>query len=356
VRQLQYYSIGEVAALLGVSPHAIRAWERRYGILRPERGVNRHRRYSAEDIEFLRDVKRTADINGTSLRLALEIVNGSLDLSAATSSPARPKLVVPEYGDNPTPSDVWRTLGDTVPFLLMLLDAEGVVVEANVAVARLLGIVRQRVAGRKFIGLVDPFDRMKASMLYRPQLRAVSSWELNLTMKDGAKLFSFDSWPVLIGDETYLAVMGTEMFTHGETAAPALGVRGAAGAGGVHALHGLFDSLPVGVAVATVGREPRIVYSNLSLNLQLRLPARHLLGLRVSDVLGPELVRDVLRTSTRARVTATTLVVKGSLRTVITRPMWSANGTVTSCLIVVMTETSTTDAAAAETSSHAIGR
>jgi DNA-binding transcriptional MerR regulator len=356
LRQLQYYSIGEVAALLGVSPHAIRAWERRYGIIRPERGVNRRRRYSAEDIEFLQDVKRTADINGTSLRLALEIVNGSFELSAATSSSARPTLVDTEYSDQPIPSDVWRTLGDTVPFLLMLLDTEGVVVAANVAVARLLGSVRQRIAGRKFIGLVDPFDRMKASMLYRPQFRAVSSWELNLTTKYGAKLFSFSSWPVLVSDKAYLAVMGTEMFVQGDAAAPAVSGRGVAGAGGMHTLQGLFDSLPVGVAVATVGREPRIVYSNLSLNLQLRLPAGHLLGRRVSDVLGPELARDVLRTNTRARMTATTLVVNGSRRNVITRPMSSANGSVTSCLIVVMTETSTSDPGAAETSRHAIGR
>lgn len=355
MRQTQYYSIGEVAALLGVSPHAIRAWERRYGMLRPERGPNHQRRYTAEDIEFLGDVRRTADINGTSLRLALEIVNGSRDLSVASSASGRPRLVDIDIGDNPTPSDMWRALGDTVPFLLMLLDTEGAVVEANIAVARLLGTVRQRVTGRKFIALVDPFDRVKASMLYRPQFRAVSSWELNLSMKAGPKLFSFNSWPVLIGGKSYLAIMGTEMFMHRDDTALAASFRGMS-AGGLNTLQGLFDSLPVGVAVATVGREPRIVYSNLSLNQQLRLPARRLLGLRVSDVLGPELVKDVLRTNSRARITSTTLAVKGSLRTVTVRPMWSPNGTVTSWLIVVMTEASANDAGPAETSTHAIGR
>jgi hypothetical protein len=76
----------------------------------------------------------------------------------------------------------------------------------------------------------------------------------------------------------------------------------------------------------------------------------------VSDVLGPELVKDVLRTNSRARITSTTLAVKGSLRTVTVRPMWSPNGTVTSWLIVVMTEASANDAGPAETSTHAIGR
>ncbi|HET9781763.1 MAG TPA: MerR family transcriptional regulator [Candidatus Dormibacteraeota bacterium] len=344
MRQPQHYSIGEVAALLGVSPHAIRAWERRYGILSPERGVNRHRRYSAEDIEFLRDVKRTADINGTSLRLALEIVNGSVELAGGASPTPQPAVAETQDTQATTQSDVWRTLGDTVPFLIMLLDSEGVIVEANVAVARLLGVVRQRIAGRKFIGLVDPFDRMKASMLYRPRLRAVASWELNLTTPDGARLFSFSSWPVLVGDNTYLAVMGSEMFTHGGAGAPqAATSRGVGGGDFLYVLQGLFDRLPVGVAVATVGREPRIVYSNLSLSLQLGLSSPSLLGRRVSDVLGHELFKDVLRANTQGRTASRKLVMKHQARTVVIRPMFSANDAVTSCLIVVMTEAPVSD-------------
>lgn len=365
MRDLQHYSIGEVAALLGVSPHAIRAWERRYGILSPERGLNRHRRYSAEDIEFLRDVKRTADVNGTSLRLALEVVNGSLELGSTAGTPMRHPTHVdnPEAADSHLPSDVWRAVGDVVPNLIMLLDADGVVVEANVAVARLLGVVRQRVAGLKFIGLVDPFDRMKASMLYRPQMRAVSSWELNLETKDGPRLFSFSAWPVASGETTYLAVIGSEMFRRrGRTEADARlagAVRGVGEPSTIHALQELFDRLPVGVAVATVGTEPHVVYSNRSLNPQLGLPAGSLMGRRVSDLLGQELFHESPpagspgRTRKGPRLTTRKTIVKTNdeLRAVFIRPMFSANDTVTSYLIVVMPQAPATDQKGGRTSS-----
>ena len=48
--------IGEVARRLGVSPSTLRAWERQ-GLVRPDRGAGRHRRYRVEDIERLRDVR-----------------------------------------------------------------------------------------------------------------------------------------------------------------------------------------------------------------------------------------------------------------------------------------------------------
>ena len=41
--------IGELARRTGVSPELLRAWERRYGLLRPERSVGGYRLYSAED-------------------------------------------------------------------------------------------------------------------------------------------------------------------------------------------------------------------------------------------------------------------------------------------------------------------
>ena len=41
--------IGELARRTGVSPELLRAWERRYGLLRPERTSGGYRLYSAED-------------------------------------------------------------------------------------------------------------------------------------------------------------------------------------------------------------------------------------------------------------------------------------------------------------------
>lgn len=42
--------IGEVARRTGVSPELLRAWERRYGLLKPERGDAGYRLYSADDV------------------------------------------------------------------------------------------------------------------------------------------------------------------------------------------------------------------------------------------------------------------------------------------------------------------
>jgi len=44
-------SIGQLAERTGVSVETLRAWERRYGVLRPVRSRGGHRRYSAADVE-----------------------------------------------------------------------------------------------------------------------------------------------------------------------------------------------------------------------------------------------------------------------------------------------------------------
>src|SRR5436190_524174 len=46
--------IGELSKRSGVSPHLLRAWERRYGLLRPTRSSGGLRLYSGEDLERVR--------------------------------------------------------------------------------------------------------------------------------------------------------------------------------------------------------------------------------------------------------------------------------------------------------------
>lgn len=48
------YSLGAVARLLNVTPHLLRAWERRYGAVRPGRTAGGTRRYSEADVLRLR--------------------------------------------------------------------------------------------------------------------------------------------------------------------------------------------------------------------------------------------------------------------------------------------------------------
>lgn len=50
------YSIGEVSALTGLSTHTVRVWERRYGRPQAVRLPSGHRRYDADQVEWLRRV------------------------------------------------------------------------------------------------------------------------------------------------------------------------------------------------------------------------------------------------------------------------------------------------------------
>lgn len=50
---MQYYNIQVASKLSGVASPTIRAWEKRYNAVAPERGDNKHRLYSEQDIEKL---------------------------------------------------------------------------------------------------------------------------------------------------------------------------------------------------------------------------------------------------------------------------------------------------------------
>ena len=49
-----YYSVGAIAKACGLSPHTIRAWEKRYGLIEPKRTEAGDRVYSGEDLGKLR--------------------------------------------------------------------------------------------------------------------------------------------------------------------------------------------------------------------------------------------------------------------------------------------------------------
>jgi DNA-binding transcriptional MerR regulator/methylmalonyl-CoA mutase cobalamin-binding subunit len=52
------FSIKAAAQRTGLTPHVIRAWERRYGAIDPERSAGKHRLYSEEDVERLALLRR----------------------------------------------------------------------------------------------------------------------------------------------------------------------------------------------------------------------------------------------------------------------------------------------------------
>lgn len=74
-QHLPIYNIKAVARLVGLLPVTIRAWERRYGLPRPNRGEQGYRLYSEYDVRTLRWLKdQTA--TGLSIGRAAEYLNG----------------------------------------------------------------------------------------------------------------------------------------------------------------------------------------------------------------------------------------------------------------------------------------
>ena len=55
------YPIRTVSQLTGVNAVTLRAWERRYGLIRPERTPKGHRLYTPADVELIRDVLRLVE-------------------------------------------------------------------------------------------------------------------------------------------------------------------------------------------------------------------------------------------------------------------------------------------------------
>ena len=348
---LDLYTIGEVAAILGVSPHTIRAWERRHGIVKPLRTTSRQRRYRGEDVELLREIKRAIDLGGMSLKLAYRTVGQGQHVP-------EPRLTRPRKRSRaqlpyPSAAGVWRGVADILPEVIVVLSAQGEIVECNVAAGRTFGVTRQRLVGRVFADLVDPFDRAKAVLLYRPQFRTVKGWELNLMTQVGTRLYSFQTWPVLRGDDTSLALVGTEMFTEPSTrpleetllAAPAtLQPGGLAGPRwAAKSFQRVLDQLPFGLAVTTVGRDPRIVYANARLMQWLGRPRRGMTGIPLGDVVrsqeAAKLIRSVVKTNLGATLRAVRtnppLPAAERFVNVEFRPLRASNRKVTSVLVLV---------------------
>ena len=63
---MAFYSIGEVAERCGINPVTLRAWQRRYGLLKPQRSEGGHRQFDEEDMKYVdlqcKDLKRVIDI------------------------------------------------------------------------------------------------------------------------------------------------------------------------------------------------------------------------------------------------------------------------------------------------------
>ncbi len=205
------FTIGEVAAMIGFSPHTIRAWERRHNILKPHRTPSGQRRYSAEDVELLREVINGVVVRGLTLKLAVRAAHGRLDLEAAEWCPqsARPEPAVHAQPDQD--GVPWRAVADFLPQLVAILDADGRVLDVNVPLASASGRLREHLRGTRFVDFVDPYDRAKAVTALRPPFQRRQGWELNVRLPARQGLFAFDCLPVRSDGRQLLIVMGREL-------------------------------------------------------------------------------------------------------------------------------------------------
>ena len=66
------YRIASVCAQTGIEPVTLRAWERRYALVRPRRTVSNYRLYSERDVALLRWVKQQVDAGSPVSRVAAD--------------------------------------------------------------------------------------------------------------------------------------------------------------------------------------------------------------------------------------------------------------------------------------------
>jgi DNA-binding transcriptional MerR regulator len=134
------FSIGEAAAIVGITTHVIRSWERRLSLDLNHRTTSNQRRYWIEDIQRFIAIRRFHETDG--LPLVESAARAMADRQAPTS--------VQSVGQQPAALDAfWAALSDTLPELLLVIDDSGTISAANESARGTLKVHR----GRKFIRL-----------------------------------------------------------------------------------------------------------------------------------------------------------------------------------------------------------
>jgi PAS domain-containing protein len=197
------FAIGEVAAMIGLSPHTIRAWERRHLFARPIRTASGQRRFTSEDVELLRQIKYERHVHGLSMRVATMTAQGLLVPDAPETSRASAAPPAAHGHQDPV-----RMVADLVSDVVIVVDVSGRIRHANTAFVRFSDMLLGQLQGMPFADFVDPFDRAKAVQVYHEPLRTRRGWELGLRTSRRRALFSFDCWPVPAVDGPALVLVG----------------------------------------------------------------------------------------------------------------------------------------------------
>ena len=196
--------------MTGLSPHTIRAWERRHDALRPRRSPAGQRQYTTDDVDFLIRVKQLTRARGLSLKLAVLEARGVLPAAEGSTPPSEVGAIQADGH-----SETWRSVADLLPYLMMLLDGRGRIVDANIPVARAVGRLRRELQGVRFVDLVEPYDRAKAAKVFKAPMQQRRGWEINLKTRSLRGLFSFDCWPIRRQQGFVMACIGRDLSEEG---------------------------------------------------------------------------------------------------------------------------------------------
>lgn len=85
--QQEHFPMRTVSVITGVNPVTLRAWERRYGLIKPARTPKGHRLYSQKDIELVNRIVRFLD-RGISISQVSNSLKASLAMPAANEQQA----------------------------------------------------------------------------------------------------------------------------------------------------------------------------------------------------------------------------------------------------------------------------
>jgi len=119
---MKRFPIRHVARITGVLPVTLRAWERRYGLIKPERTPKGHRLYSEADIQLIQQIVRLID-QGIPAGRVREVLSGvGTQRETASDWPAlRKQLMGALYGLNaPKALSVLRRAGEVYPLHALL--------------------------------------------------------------------------------------------------------------------------------------------------------------------------------------------------------------------------------------------
>lgn len=114
------FSIGDAAAIVGVSTHVLRSWERRLSLGLNHRTRSNQRRYRLQDIQRFIAIRQLHETGGLPL---VESAARALEASRENDEPA--------HVGGAMIGGYWAGLIDTVPEIVLVIDGAGRITVAN---------------------------------------------------------------------------------------------------------------------------------------------------------------------------------------------------------------------------------